>query len=38
MDKVSSDYKKMSEFKERDLFSGGFDTISIPEFEIISEV
>jgi hypothetical protein len=38
MDKVSSDYKKMSEFKERDLFSGGFDTISMPEFEIINEV
>jgi hypothetical protein len=38
MDKVSADYKKMSEFKEEDLLDNPFTAISRPEFEIISEV
>jgi tetratricopeptide (TPR) repeat protein len=38
MDKVSADYKKMTELKEEDLLlSDCFDAGSIPEFEIINE-
>jgi tetratricopeptide (TPR) repeat protein len=38
MDKVSADYKKMTELKEESLLEDCFSAVSEPKFEIISEV